>query len=68
MVYTKRLDFVTEDEFYKGEAAVGSPESSSVWRIRKTVISSDGDVSETWASSNSNFDKSWLLRATYTYS
>lgn len=68
MVYSKRIDFITEDILYKGEAAVGSLENALVWRIRKIVSSADGDITETWAGGTSNFDKSWALRATYTYS
>lgn len=68
MVYSKRIDFVTENELYRGEAAVGSLESVTVWRIRKVVISADGDVTETWAGGTAQFDKSWNLRATYIYS
>jgi len=67
MVYSKRIDFVTEDIIYKAEAAAGTSILSPGWRIRKVVISADGDVSETWASGNTNFDKVWADRLTYTY-
>lgn len=68
MVYSKRIDFVTEDELYRGEAAVGSSEVSPVWRIRKVVIAGDGDITETWANGSASFNKQWNLRTTYTYS
>lgn len=68
IVYSKRIDFINEDTLYKAEAPVGSSETTSVWRIRKVVISADGDVSETWASGTASFDKQWSLRTTYTYS
>lgn len=67
MVYSKRVDFVTDNELYKGEAAVGAPETSPVWRIRKVVIGNDGDVTETWASGNALFDKAWSGRSGFTY-
>ncbi len=67
MVYSKRVDFVTDNELYKAEATVGSSEASPVWRIRKLVIGSDGDVTETWAFGNANFDKIWADRASLTY-
>lgn len=67
MVYSKRIDFVTDDIIYKAEATAGTPELSAGWRIRKVVISPDGDVSETWASGSTNFDKVWADRSTYTY-
>jgi|688.fasta_scaffold441862_2 hypothetical protein len=66
--YSKRIDFVTENELYKGEAAVGSAETSTSWRIKKIVIAGDGDVAETWAGGTAQFDKTWSLRANYTYS
>lgn len=68
MVYSKRIDFVTDDELYRGEAPVGSSEADSVWRIRKVVIGSDGDVWETWAGGTALFDKTWNLRTSYVYS
>ena len=68
MVYSKRIDFVSDAELYRGEAAVGSTETAASWRIRKIVLAGDGDVTETWASGTANFDKQWSLRATYTYS
>lgn len=67
-VLAKRVDFVGEDIIYKAEAAVGTTDATSVWRIRKITIAVDGDVSETWASGNANYDKVWNSRLTYTYS
>ena len=66
-VLTKRIDFVSESEFYKGEALPGTSESSSAWRISFTVIGNDDDVSEKWANGNSNFDKAWVDRLVLTY-
>jgi hypothetical protein len=68
IVYSKRTDFIGEDVIYKGEAAVGSLTSAASWRIRKLTISPDGDVSETWASGNANFDKIWDNRVSLVYS
>ncbi len=68
MVYSKRIDFVTDDLIYKAEASAGTLDTAVGWRIRKVVIGPDGDVSETWASGNTNFDKVWSNRLTYTYS
>lgn len=67
-MYSKRVDFVTDDLLYRAEAVVGATEASAVWRIRRIVFGVDGDVTETWASSTADFDKQWTLRATYTYS
>lgn len=68
IMYSKRVDFVTDTELYRGEATTGSSENSAVWRIRKLVIAIDGDVTETWASGNANFDKVWADRASLSYS
>lgn len=68
IMYSKRIDFISDNELYRGEAAVGSAESSAVWRIRKIVIGNDGDVTETWASGTANFDKVWVNRTLLTYS
>lgn len=68
MVYSKRIDFVTDDEIYRGEAQVGTAESSTTWRIRKILIAADGDISEKWAGGTAAFDKAWNLRSTYNYS
>ena len=67
LVYSKRVDFVSDSELYKAEAAVGSLENSAVWRIRKIVLSADGDVTETWAAGSADFTKQWNLRTSYTY-
>lgn len=66
-VYAKRVDFISDNELYKGEAAVGSLESSPVWRIRKIILAVDGDVIETWASGTANFDKIWANRLSLSY-
>jgi hypothetical protein len=67
MVYSKRVDFVSDNELYKAEAAVGASESAAVWRIRKLSLGVDGDVTETWASGDAKFDKVWADRASLTY-
>lgn len=68
MVYAKQTDFVTDNLIYKGEAVVGSLLSAPLWRIRRLVISLDGDVAETWASGNANFNKIWDDRLSLVYS
>ncbi len=67
MPYSKRIDFITDNEMYKAEAEVGASESSPVWRIHKVIIGEDGDVSETWANGTSAYDKIWLNRLSYSY-
>ncbi len=68
MPYAKRVDFVSENELYKGEAIVGSSETLSVWRIRRITIGVDGDVTEVWANGNANYINMWSNRLTYSYS
>lgn len=67
-VQAKRVDFVGEDIIYRAEAAVGTANTASLWRIHKLEISPDGDVSETWASGNASYNKIWDDRLTYAYS
>lgn len=67
-LYASKVDFITEDEFYRGEAEPGSSSSGAVWRIRYVVIASDGDIVTTWADGNSDFDNVWDDRLSLTYS
>jgi hypothetical protein len=67
-MYAKRVDFINDLLLYRGEAVVGTAESYPAWRIRQVILSVDGDVSETWASGNANFDKVWADRALLSYS
>jgi hypothetical protein len=66
--YIKLIDFVTDNLFYKGEAAPTTTVSSSGWRLSKTVIGGDGDITETWANGSASFANTWDDRITYTYS
>ena len=66
--YATRIDFVNSTTMYKGEAAVGTTDADSVWRISKYAFAGDGDVGITWASGNDNFDKVWNNRASLSYS
>lgn len=68
IMYSKRVDFVGSSQIYRGEAAVGSSNSSSVWRIRRITIGVDGDVTEEWAGGTALFDKVWDNRAVLSYS
>lgn len=68
VMYSKRIDFVTDNIIYRGEAIVGSLENSPVWRIRKIVIENDNDVTEVWANGISSFAHIWSDRLTYIYS
>lgn len=68
-MYAKRVDFISDDLLYRGEAAVGSSESAPVWRVRRITFGAvDGDVTEQWAGGTANFDKTWDGRLGFTYS
>jgi len=61
--YSMRIDEVSEDLIYIGEALPGSSESSSVWRIKQ--ITPTGVL---FADGNTNFDNRWDQRASLSYS
>jgi hypothetical protein len=67
-VYSKRVDFISDNLLYRAEAAVGSLTNSPVWRIRRISFGNDGDVTETWANASSAFVHVWDNRLSYTYS
>lgn len=64
----KQVDFITDNEFYIGEANPGTLTSASSWRIKYVTIAGDGDVSVVWADGNDSFDNIWDNRLTYSYS
>lgn len=68
VAYSKRLDFISNTLFYKGEADPGALESAQVWRIRKVILGNDGDVTELWASGSANFNQAWSNRLNLNYS
>lgn len=65
--YGKQIDFVGDNIIYKGEAIPGSGTATSVWRINRTTILSDGDVIVEWANGTASFDKVWDNRVSYNY-
>jgi len=67
-MYATRVDFITDNDLYRGEAVPGSLESAPVWRVRYIETAADGDVTTTWASGNADFDKRWDNRSGMIYS
>ena len=70
IVYAKRLDMISADVFYKGEAAVGSMPGAPVWRIRRVTMTTIGelvDMSEQWADGAADFVHKWDDRASLIY-
>jgi hypothetical protein len=66
-VYATRVDFVTDDLLYRGEAAVGTTNASPLWRIRRIIVGVDGDITEEWSAGNALFDKAWDDRLSGVY-
>ena len=67
MQYTKRIDWISDSQFYKGEAQPGTSESAASWRIKRITIGADDDVTEVYAGGTAEFDKVWANRASLTY-
>lgn len=68
MPYAKRIDFIDDDNFYRGQAIPGTLESAAAWRISKVSIAVDGDTTTLWAAGNATFDKVWDDHLTLGYS
>lgn len=65
--FSVKLDTVSSNLLYVGEAALNSSASAAVWRIRK--IETSGTVlSVLWADGNQAFDNVWDNRASLSYS
>ena len=68
MVYASRVDFLSDELLYRGEAVPGTADGGNLWRIRKIdIAASDGDVTTTWANGSASFNKVWDDRLSYTY-
>lgn len=65
--YLVNIDEVSDEITYFGFAAPGTASAATLWRIKKMTVSGSLTVVQ-YASGTSDFDKSWDLRATYTYS
>jgi len=68
--YAKLTDYVksgSTDIYYIGEADPGVLVSQALWRIKKTTILNNGDISTRWADGVATFTKVWDDRLTYTY-
>lgn len=68
VVFAKRYEQVDNTLAYLGDAAIGSNEGSSVWRIQKLDFTAEGNVTITFADGNDNFDNIWSNRASLSYS
>lgn len=66
--YATNFDQYDATTGYLGEAIPGSSSADAVWRIKKLVFGTDGDVTTTFADGNAAFDNIWDDRASLTYS
>lgn len=62
-----RVDVPVAGTTYEGYALPGTLNGTPAWKIKKIVVAG-ALTTTTYASGNSNFDKVWDDRATYTYS
>lgn len=69
-LYTTKIEYdASNNPIYIGDAVPGTLTSTSVWRIKKlTYDASNNPTDIQWADGNTNFDKIYDNRATYTYS
>lgn len=65
-IYAIRVDDASTSVTYVGEASLGAPESSPIWRIKK--LETIGSVFKiTWADGNQAFDNVWNDRSSLTF-
>lgn len=64
--YNVFLDEASATITYVGEAEPGTSAASALWRIKR--LDSTSGLLITWADGDSDFDKVWNDRATYSYS
>lgn len=55
------------DITYIGEAQIGTPTSSALWRIKRIDESGNPELIILWADSNASFDNVWDNRAILSY-
>ena len=63
----KRVDFITDNLLYRGEADPGTLDSESAWRIRRIIIGEDNDITEEWVDGSAKYSYVWNSRLTYNY-
>lgn len=67
----KLTEMLSDTVLLVGEAAVGSTESESAWRIRRITqtptVQLGDDITIDWAGTSTAFDKKWADRLTYSY-
>lgn len=61
-----RFDGASSPTLYYGEAAPGSSESASVWRIQR--INTSSGVTIQWAGGSAAYNQAWSSRASLSYS
>lgn len=67
MAFARRVDYISDNELYRGEAVAGTLENAAGWRIHKITIAVDDDITETWAGGVDTFTHRWTDRLTLVY-
>lgn len=66
MALAKRVDVVTDDLIYVGEAPAGTLDNEPRWRIKRTLVNGE-DVAIEYAEGTDKFDKVWTDHTNYNY-
>jgi len=68
-IYTERVSYnATKLEEYHGWALPGTGSATAAWRIMKQTYTDNQLTMKAWADGNKEFNKSWVLKGTYSYS
>ena len=62
------LDFVSETLFYTGKAVPGTITSAALWRISRSTLGVDDDLTVIWADGDDAYDNIWDDRLSLSYS
>ena len=62
------IDFVSELVFYTGKADPGTITSAASWRISKSTLGNDDDLTVIWADGDDAYDNIWDDRLSLSYS
>ena len=64
--YSIRVDEVSTDLTYVGEAQIGTDDNSPSWKIKR-LLTTGTVLAITWADGNQQFDNIWANRAALSY-
>lgn len=64
----KRVEMVSDDLFFRGEALTEVAEDAPAWRLRRIEIDANDEPVITWAGGTDGFVHQWAARAALIYS